>query len=302
VTALDLTPAPGSQGPGPTPSRIVEALDLALVRRSAGVLPGEHRAPGVGAGTELAQLRVYQPGDDVRQLDAAASARTGLPHVRLHVPERLMTAWIVLDVSPSMAFGTGLRLKSDVAAGTATVLARLAVRRGGRAGLVLCGGRDELFIPPRSGRGASAAIEHAVGRGVVADGAGDDGSLERALGRVSRLARSPGLVAVISDFRAAGGWARPLRSLGQRHSLVAVEVSDPREATLPDAGVLRLVDPESGQQVEADTRDAALRERYAERERQRRGAVRDELRRAGAELVELTSAHPWLEQLGRRLR
>ena len=104
------------------------------------MLPGEHRAPGVGTGTELAQLRVYQPGDDVRQLDPAASARTGLPHVRLHVPERLMTAWIVLDVSPSMAFGTGLRLKSDVAAGAAAVLARLAVRRGGRAGLVLCGG------------------------------------------------------------------------------------------------------------------------------------------------------------------
>ena len=128
-------------GPWATPSRIVEALDLALVRRTAGMLPGEHRAPGVGAGTELAQLRVYQPGDDVRQLDPAASARTGLPHVRLHVPERLMTAWIVLDVSPSMAFGTGLRLKSDVAAGAAALLARLAVRRGGRAGLMLCGGQ-----------------------------------------------------------------------------------------------------------------------------------------------------------------
>jgi uncharacterized protein (DUF58 family) len=222
--------------------------------------------------------------------------------VRLHVPERLMTAWIVLDVSPSMAFGTGLRLKSDVAAGAATVLARLAVRRGGRAGLVLCGGRHELVIAPRGGRRASAGIEHAVAQGVVADGAGDDAGLGRALARLSRLARSPGMVAVISDFRADGGWARPLRALGQRHSLVAVEVSDPREASLPSAGVLRLVDPESGTQVEADTRDAAVRERYAERERQRRSAVREELRTAGAELVELTTGDPWLEQLGRRLR
>ena len=302
MSTLALSPAPGSQGFGPTPSRILEALDLALVRRTAGVLPGEHRAPGVGAGTELAQLRVYQPGDDVRQLDAAASARTGLPHVRLHVPERLMTAWIVLDVSPSMAFGTAVRLKSDVAAGAASVLARLAVRRGGRAGLVLCGGRDELFVPPRSGRRASAAIEQAAREGVVADGDGDDGSLTRALGRLSRVARSPGMVAVVSDFRAEDGWSRPLRALGQRHSLVAVEVSDPREASLPNAGVLRLVDPESGRQVEADTRDAALRERYAERERRRRGAVRDQLRAAGAELVELTTGDPWLEQLGRRLR
>jgi uncharacterized protein (DUF58 family) len=302
VSALALSPAPGSQGFGPTPARILDALDLALVRRTAGMLPGEHRAPGVGAGTELAQLRVYQPGDDVRQLDPAASARTGMPHVRLHVPERLMTAWIVLDVSPSMAFGTGLRLKSDVAAGAATVLGRLAVRRGGRAGLVLCGGPDELFIRPRSGRGASAAIEHAVREGVVGDGAGDDDSLARALGRLRRLARSAGLIAVVSDFRAGNGWARALRALGHRHSLIAVEVSDPREASLPSAGVLRLVDPESGTQVEADTRDAALRERYAESERQRRSAVRDDLRAAGAEIVELTTGSPWLEQLGRRLR
>ena len=302
MSALALSPAPGSQGPGPTPARILEALDLALVRRSAGTLPGEHRAPGVGSGTELAQLRVYQPGDDVRQLDPAASARTGVPHVRLHVPERLMTAWIVLDVSPSMAFGTALRLKSDVAAGAATVLARLAVRRGGRAGLVLCGGPDELVIAPRSGRRASATIERAIGEGVVADGAGDDGSLARALERLSCLARSPGMVAVVSDFRTEARWARPLRALGQRHSLIAVDVSDPREASLPSAGVLRLVDPESGRQVEADTRDAALRERYAERERERRGVVREELRRAGAEIVELTTGDPWLEQLGRRLR
>jgi uncharacterized protein (DUF58 family) len=284
------------------PAHVLKASELALVKRAAGMLPGEHRAPGAGLGTELAQLRVYQPGDDVRQLDPAASARTGVPHVRLQVPERLMTAWIVLDVSPSMAFGTGLRLKSDVAAGAATVLARLAVRRGGRAGLVLCGGREEVLLRPRSGRGASAAIEHAIGAGVVEDEAGDDDSLARALGRVSRLARAPGLVAVISDFRAAHGWARPLRALHQRHSLVAVEVCDPREQRLPDVGVLRLVDPESGAQVEADTRDAALRERYEKSERARRAGVREELRTAGAEHVVLDTGSPWLQQLGRRLR
>jgi uncharacterized protein (DUF58 family) len=137
---------------------------------------------------------------------------------------------------------------------------------------------------------------------VIADGAGDDASLGRALGRLTRSARSPGMVAVVSDFRAGAGWARPLRALGHRHSLVAVEVSDPREASLPSAGVLRLVDPESGTQVEADTRDAALRERYGEHERQRRAAVREQLRTAGAEIVELTTGDPWLEQLGRRLR
>src|SRR5256885_8764185 len=103
-----------------------------MARRASGVLPGERRAPGVGAGTELFQLRPYQPGDDVRQLDPAASARTGIPHVRLHVPERALTTWLILDVSPSMAFGTTDRLKADVAEGVIVVLGRLPARRAGR--------------------------------------------------------------------------------------------------------------------------------------------------------------------------
>jgi uncharacterized protein (DUF58 family) len=114
---------------------------VALNRRSGGVLPGEHRTLGVGTGTELAQLRPYEPGDDVRRLDPAASARTGIPHVRQHVPERSMTTWLVLDVSASMAFGTGHRLKSDVAEGVAEVIGQLAVRRGGRVAVVVAGGR-----------------------------------------------------------------------------------------------------------------------------------------------------------------
>jgi uncharacterized protein (DUF58 family) len=301
VTHPERTLAAGAQGPGAMPSRVVQALDLELRRRVAGTIPGEHRSPGVGAGTELAQLREYQPGDDVRQLDAAASARTGTPHVRLQVPERLMTAWIVLDVSPSMAFGTGERLKSDVAAGAAIVLGRLAVRRGGRAGLVVCGGASDELVPPRGGRQAIATVERLVRRGVVPDGAGDQESLARALTRVARLARTPGLVAVISDFRAEG-WSGPLRAIGHRHSLIAIEVRDPREETLPSVGTLRLVDPETGSELEVDTRSPRLRARYAERERARRATVREALRAATADHVVLATDAPWLDQLGRRLR
>ena len=296
-----LAPPPGSQGPGPMPARLIQALDLALVRRAASMVPGDHRSPGVGAGTELAQLREYQPGDDVRQLDAAASARTGTPHVRLQIPERLMTSWIVLDVSPSMAFGTGARLKSDVAAGVAIVLARLSVRRGGRAGLLLCGGAAEIVLPPRGGRRASAAIERAVRVGVVPDRGGDADSLARALARVRRLARSPGLAAVVSDFRSEG-WEGSLRALGYRHSLLAVDIRDPREEALPEVGTLRLVDPESGAEIEADTRDEGLRRRYAERERTRQESVRDALRAASADQLVLGTDTDWLEELGRRLR
>src|SRR5947199_4371706 len=153
-----LQPPAGRQGPGPLPAGLVDALDLAMARRAAGVLPGERRAPGVGAGTELFQLRPYEPGDDVRQLDPAASARTGIPHVRLHVPERALTTWLVLDVSPSMAFGTASRLKIDVAEGVVVVLGRLAARRGGRVAILTAGSSVDRFVPPRGGRGALAPL------------------------------------------------------------------------------------------------------------------------------------------------
>ena len=137
-TAADWCP-PRGRARARSRSSVVEALDLVVARRTAGVLPGDRRAAGVGAGTELAQLRPYEPGDDVRHIDPAATARTGEPHVRVHVPERTLTTWIVLDVSPSMAFGTANRLKSDVAEGVALVVARLAVRRAGRVALMTFG-------------------------------------------------------------------------------------------------------------------------------------------------------------------
>jgi uncharacterized protein (DUF58 family) len=302
-----VSPAPlerpaARQGPGPIPGRLVEALDLAFVKRASGLLPGDQRSPGAGAGTELAQLRPYQPGDDVRQLDPSATARTGVAHVRLQVPERLMTTWILLDVSPSMAFGTADRLKSDVAEGAVGVLARLATRRGGRVSLLTCGGPNERLLPPRAGRGANVAIQRALAEGVTADGHGDEQGLERGLRRLGRIARRPGFVAVISDFRGPLGWRAPLRVVARRHSLAAIEVRDPREESLPAVGRLSLVDPETGRLMEVDTGDASLRERFEQRERADREAVRDQLRQAGAAHVVLSTRGPWLEELGRRLR
>jgi uncharacterized protein (DUF58 family) len=139
VTDTLLTPPAARQGPGPLVEPLIDALDVAVNRLVARTLPGDRRAAGVGLGTELAQLRPYEPGDDVRHLDAAATARTGTPHVRLHVPERALTTWIMLDVSPSMAFGTARRLKADVAEGAATVFGRLGVRRAGSVGLIAFG-------------------------------------------------------------------------------------------------------------------------------------------------------------------
>src|SRR3954471_9090723 len=162
-----MLPPPGRQGPGRMPTAAVEALDLVVARRAAGALPGDRRAAGLGAGTELAQLRPYEIGDDVRQIDPNASARTGIPHVRLHVPERALTTWLVLDVSPSMAFGTAERLKADVAEGVILVLGRLAARRGGRVALLTSGTHPQRFLPPRSGRGALPPLHRLVREGVA---------------------------------------------------------------------------------------------------------------------------------------
>ena len=300
AAASPLRPPPGRQGPGVVPGALVEALDLAFVRRVGGVSAGEHRGGGVGSGTELAQLRPYQPGDDVRQIDPAATARTGVPHVRQQVPERLLATWLVVDVSPSMAFGTADRLKSDVAEGVVDVLGAIAVRRGGRAGLLTFGGPATRLLPPRGGRGARVGLRQALAEGVAPDGAVGE-PLDLALVRAGWLARPRSLVVVISDFAGPTDWARPLAALAARHTVMAVEVYDPRERELPAAGRLAMVDPESGRRIEVDTSDRRLRERFARAVAEERAAVAAALRRAGAEHVLLSTAGTWARELGRRL-
>jgi uncharacterized protein (DUF58 family) len=291
---------PARQGPGPTPAALVDALALSLARRGSGVLPGDRLAPGVGSGTELAQLRPYQVGDDVRQLDPAASARTGIAHVRLQVPERILTTWLVLDVSASMAFGTADRLKSDVAEGVAQVVARAATRHGGRLAVLTAGG-PERMLPPRGGPYAKVRLRRLLEEGVAVDGVADRG-LGPVLHRVGRVARQPGLVVVVSDFRGPLDWQRALRALGSRHRLLAVEVRDPREERLEPVGRLSLVDPETGALLEVDTSRRALRERFAAVAAEERAGVATQLRRATAHHVVLSTQGDWLRALGRALR
>jgi uncharacterized protein (DUF58 family) len=301
VTRAPLQPPVARQGPGPIPRKLIEALDLVVARRAAGPLSGDRRSAGIGAGTELAQLRPYEVGDDVRQIDASATARTGEPYVRLHVPERTLTTWIVFDRSPSMAFGTAARLKYDVAEGAAIVVSRLAVRRAGRVALLAFGGGPVVLKPPRASKPGMVAVERAVREGVAVDGAADRSGLQHALVRTGKVATQPGLVVVISDFRDQDGWARSMGALRARHSVLAVEVRDPREAVLPAAGRLALVDPETGDRVTVDTSRRAVREKFAEFEAAGRAAVASELRRLQVGHVVLSTDGDWLRDLGRRL-
>jgi len=300
-TAL-LQPPAARQGPGPIPQPLVEALDLAITRLVSRALPGDRRAAGVGVGTELAQLRPYEIGDDVRQLDPAASARTGQPHVRLQVPERSLTTWIVLDVSPSMAFGTADRLKADVAEGVALVFGRLGVRRAGSVGLVAFGASSPRVLPPRGAKAGIVALRRMLAEGVAPDGHQDADGLATALKRTQRMARQPGLVVVISDFRDQHRWERPMGALRIRHSVLAAEIVDPREAEVPAVGHLTLVDPETGARIHVDTSNRRVRERFAALERERRETLSKELRRLRVEHVTLSTGQDWLLGLGRHLR
>jgi uncharacterized protein (DUF58 family) len=285
------------------PQALIDGLAIGIERLVARTLPGERQAAGVGPGTEMAQLRPYRIGDDVRHIDPAATARSGgQPHVRLHVPERALTTWIVLDVSPSMAFGTAERLKADVAEGVALAFGRLGVRHAGSVGLVSFGGGDERVLPPRGAKPGLIALRRALADGVASDGVSDVEGLARGLTRVAKVARLPGLVVVISDFRDQRGWERPLGSLRLRHSMIAVEISDPREAEMPNVGRLALVDPETGARIEIDTSRRRVRKRFAELEAERREVVAGELRRLRVAHISLSTGERWLTALGRHLR
>jgi uncharacterized protein (DUF58 family) len=219
------------------------------------------------------------------------------------VPERALTTWVVVDVSPSMAFGTANRLKADVAQGVAIAVGQLAVRRGGRLALLEFGAGKQRVLPPTGGRQAVARRRHARAEGGGVDGQGQrDDALSDALSRVGRMARASGLVVVISDFRDERGWQRALRRLSLRHSVVAVEVIDPREQELPAVGRLAVVDPETGRVVEVDTSRSRLRERFATAERDRRTALADDLQKARVQHIPLSTEGAWLRDLGRGLR
>jgi uncharacterized protein (DUF58 family) len=288
------------------PSPLLDALDVAIQRLISRTLSGSRRATGVGLGTELAQLRPYESGDDVRHIDAAASARTATLHVRVQVPERALTTWIVVDLSPSMAFGTAERLKADLAEGAALLFARLGLRRAGSVGVVAFGVPGEpggiRVLPPRGSKPGLVAVRKLLEQGVSPDGQAEPDTLAAALGRTFKLSKLPGLVVVISDFRDQREWERPLGALRLRHAVIAIEVGDPAEAELPAVGRLALVDPETGDLVRVDSSNSRLRERFAALERERRARVTSELRRLGIKHIAISTDQDWLVEMGRRIR
>ena len=299
---------------------VLRALELTVRRKVDGLLSGDHRSNRLGNGTELAQIRPYVPGDDVRKIDWNATARTGQPHVRVHVAERALTTWLVLDVSASMAWGTADRTKADVATGACLAVAHAATRGVNRVGVLTFGGAADGHRPAGQGRHGLLAVSSTV-RQARATGPTDatGEGLDAALQRTGRLARSRSLVVVVSDLRGdepagsggrtepagSGGtaepagtgvrpWRVPLLSLAARHDVVVVEVVDPREQTLPAVGELTLVDPETGRLLRVDTSSARLRDRFAAAAAAARAAVATAITSTGADHVVLTTKGDWL--------
>jgi uncharacterized protein (DUF58 family) len=294
--ALGARPTPSRPGPGPVSTQLLRKVDLRIRRRIDGLLAGDQRAWSVGLGSELAQVRPYAPGDDVRLIDWNVTARTDEPHVRVHVAEKAVETWLLLDTSASMTFGTADRRKWDVAEGISLAVGYFALRRGNRLAVATFGDRNPVVRPARQGNGGLLSLLLALRREPDLEPAGPT-SLGSALSRIGRLARRQGVIVVVSDFRGPRDWRPGLLRLAARHHVLAVEVRDPREQELTDVGDLWLVDPESGRQLRVDTRSAKLRRRFQAAAEEEREELAHALRALGVSHVALSTSGDWLRSL-----
>jgi uncharacterized protein (DUF58 family) len=272
----------------PTPERILQRLDWQVIRRLDGLLQGDYRSLFYGYGVDFADLRDYQPGDDIRYIDWNVTARMATPYVRQYVEDRDITAWFLLDLSPSMDFGTVQKLKRAMLVDFVATLTRLLTRHGNRVGAIFYGSRVERTIPARGGRiQVLRLINDLLKQPQLPRAPFTNLSplLEAGLHGIRRRA----LIFIISDFISTPGWERPLSLLNHRHEVVAIRLWDPREAELPDIGPIMMEDAETGEQLYVDTHDRRFRRRFQEAVRQREAALHEAFKRAGVDALSLST-------------
>jgi len=272
----------------PTPDSVLRRLEWTVIRRLDGVLHGDYRTLFRGYGLDLADLREYVYHDDVRHIDWNVTARLQTPYVREYNEEREVAAWFLLDLSPSVEFGSRQLQKRAVSTEFVTVLARILTRHGNRVGALFYGSSVDTVIPARSGRRQVLHILHRLlTRPALAQAAVTN--LRELLQTAYRVAPRRSLVFVVSDFISTPGWAEPLAHLAQRHDVVAVRLYDPMEMELPDLGLLVIQDAETGEQLFVDTHDLGFRRRFAAAAQKRETELRAAFRAAGVDALELAT-------------
>ncbi len=271
-----------------TPERILQRIDWQVIRRLDGRLQGDYRSLFYGYGVDFADLREYQPNDDIRYIDWNVTARMDAPYVRQYVEDREITAWFLLDLSPSVDFGTVQSVKRTVLIDFVATLARLLTRHGNRVGALLYGSRVDRTIPARGGRNHVLRLVNDLLKQphlTKAPFTNLTPLLETALNSIKRRS----LIFVISDFIAEPGWERPLQLMNQRHEVLAIRLYDPREAELPDLGPIIMEDAETGEQIYVDTHDKRFRTRFQETGRLREAALAEAFKRAGVDALSLST-------------
>ena len=293
-------PAAGLQQP-PDAEQLLRRLEWTVIKRLDGLLQGHYRTLMRGSGLDLADLREYQLHDDVRHIDWNVTARLDTPHVRVFTEDREMSAWLLLDLSASVDFGSGGQNKRQLLAEFVAVLARLLTRHGNRVGALLYGAGVEQVIPARASRAHVLQLLHAIGHRPARAAAAAPATTRLAdlLQAAGHLIHRRSSVFVVSDFISEPGWDSALAQLATRHEVLAVRLLDPLERALPDLGGLTLVDAESGEQLWVDTHDAGFRRRFAQRSAQREQQLRALLARAGVDALELSTEGGLLEALVR---
>jgi len=274
--------------PDLTPERILHRLDWQVIRRLDGLLQGDYRSLFYGYGLDFVDLREYQPEDDVRYIDWNVTARMNTPYVRQYVEDREISAWFLLDLSPSVDFGTLVRQKRAVLIDLVTTMARLLTRHGNRVGALLYGGKVERIIPARGGRIQVLRIANdLLKQPPLARAPFTDLTPLLVAGLHSIKKRS--LVFIISDFISAPGWERALSLLNQRHEVLAIRLWDAREIELPDVGPIIMEDAETGEQMYVDTHDKQFRQRFQAAAQQREADLNQSFKRSGVAALSLST-------------
>lgn len=263
-------------------------LEWTVIRRLDGLLHGDYRTLFRGFGLDLADLREYEYHDDVRHIDWNVTARLQTPYVRVYNEEREVAAWFLLDLSPSVDFGSTQTMKRAVSTEFVTVLARILTRHGNRVGALLYGDSVDTVIPARSGRRHVLHLLHRMlSRPELSRSAATN--LRDLLQTASQIMKRRSLVFVVSDFISTPGWTEPLARLARRHEVVAVRLYDPLEQELPDLGLLTIQDAETGEQLFVDTHDRGFRKRFAAAAERRETELRSGFRKAGVDALELST-------------